>query len=61
MTSFAKTCAVVAVIVTAGMLWCSVPECAADGRFSSLQRLAQGQIERIKAARGEGCGTTGTF
>jgi hypothetical protein len=51
MTHCARTCLILAAIVATGTLWHKIPECGADNRISNLQRLAEGQIERIKAAR----------
>jgi TolA-binding protein len=51
MTHCARTCLILAAIVATGTLWHKPPECGADNRVTSLQRLAEGQIERIKAAR----------
>ncbi len=51
MRSSAKTCLTLATAVAIGMLWYAAPACAAENRFSSIQRAAEGQIERIKAAR----------
>jgi hypothetical protein len=51
MSTFAKTFLILAAVVAAGTLWHGVSNCAAENRFSSVQRAAEGQIERIKAAR----------
>jgi hypothetical protein len=50
MKSIAKISLILATVVATGMLWHVAP-CAAETRFSSIQRAAEGQIERIKAAR----------
>lgn len=51
MTHFARTCLILAFVVALGTPWHRVPECSAENRVSGLQRMAEGQIERIKAAR----------
>lgn len=51
MRNSVKMSLILATLLATAMLWQAAPYCAAENRLLSIQAKAEGQIERIKAAR----------